>query len=121
MTNVKSITAADVINNNNDPEEEKSVLEVQTSSLLNEDRTEGRYSRQDDKNALSITTNPTDDNQISPCVSPPTCASPRSLKPTLIEDDAMNNENGPDGQFLFNSGIGSINSTLTSGLSGAIT
>ena len=97
------------------------MLEIQTSTLLNEDRTDGGYDRQEKKNALTISTNPTNHNQISPCVSPPTCASPRSLKPTLIEDDAMNNENGPDGQFLFNSGIGSISSTLTSGLSGAST
>lgn len=121
MTNVKSITAADVINNNNDPDEKKSVLEVQISSSSNEDRTKIGNGLEKNKNTLSINTNTGHNSQISPCVSPPTCASPGSFKPTLIEYDGMNNCNSPDGQFLYHSGIGSVNNTLGSSMSGTST
>ena len=46
----------------------------------------------------------------SPCVSPPTCASPTSLKPTLIEDD--------DDQFLCPSSTGIQNNISVSGMPG---
>ena len=48
-----------------------------------------------------------DDIQVSPCVSPPTCASPTSLKPTLIEDD--------DEQFLCPSSTGIQSNISVSG------
>ena len=47
----------------------------------------------------------------SPCVSPPTCASPTSLKPTLIEDD--------DDQFLCPSSTGIQNNISVSGIPGS--
>ena len=46
----------------------------------------------------------------SPCVSPPTCASPTSLKPTLIEDD--------DDQFLCPSSTGIQSNISVSGMPG---
>ena len=51
-----------------------------------------------------------DDIQVSPCVSPPTCASPTSLKPTLIEDD--------DEQFLYPSSTSIQNNISVSGMPG---
>ena len=47
---------------------------------------------------------------LSPCVSPPTCASPTSLKPTLIEDD--------DDQFLCPSTTGIQSNISVSGMPG---
>jgi hypothetical protein len=63
----------------------------------------------------------TNDNPISPCVSPPTCASPTSLKPTLIEDeDVVSQYNNSDEHFLYPSKDtgGNPNNISVSGMSG---
>ena len=67
---------------------------------------------------LTVDTNIRNDNQISPCVSPPTCTSPTSLKPTLIEEDNMNRYNNSEDQFLYPSNGGSQNNISVSGMSG---
>ena len=70
---------------------------------------------------LYDTTGITNDNPISsPCVSPPTCASPTSLKPTLIEDEDFGKQyNNSDEHFLYPSkdSGGNSNSISVSGMS----
>ena len=66
-----------------------------------------------------------DHSIVSPCVSPPTCASPTSFKPTLIEDQEAsgghsNNVNSND-HFLCPASAGSQNHISTSGMSGTNT
>ena len=66
-----------------------------------------------------------DHSIVSPCVSPPTCASPTSFKPTLIEDQEAsgghsNNVNSDD-HFLCPASAGSQNHISTSGMSGTNT
>ena len=84
---INTMTAADVINNNND----------NSSSIVKDASTPLRV----DTNTI------TDEGIVSPCVSPPTF--PTSLKPTLIEDDDVSQYNHSDEQFLCPSNVSQAN------------
>ena len=111
-------TQKDSENNCEEDSKQNQISDEKTKKVQNSFKLSEQNGKNDGEESLFVkpataaedVINNNDEQNSSPCVSPPTCASPTFLKPTLIEDD--------DDHFLFPSSIGIQNNISVSGIPG---